>query len=98
MTGMILKTLGCAAALMVLGGCTTSSLRMSPDYSEAVRQDTMAQVADPDAHYAGTPEPGSNGQRADEAQTRYVKDRVIPPASTSTSSATAGGGTSAPTQ
>ena len=92
MTGMILKMLGCAAALMVLGGCTTSSLRMSPDYSEAVRQDVMAQVADPDAHYAGTPTPGSNGNRAALTQERYLRDRVIEPASTSTSTATAGGG------
>ena len=98
MTGMIPKILGCAGALLGLAGCTTSSLRLSPDYSEAVRQDTLAQVADPDAHYAGTPAPASNGNRAALTQERYLKDRVIPPASTSTSSATAGGGTSAPSQ
>ena len=92
MTGTILKTVGAAGALLVLGGCTTSNLRLSPDYSEAVRQDTMAQIAEPDPHYAATPAPGSNGVRTDLSQTRYLKDRVIEPASTSTSSATAGGG------
>ncbi len=92
MTGTILKMLGCAGALAILGGCTTSNLRLSPDYGEAVRQDTMAQVADPDAHYAGTLAPGANGNRAALAQERYLKDRVIEPASTSTSTAAAGGG------
>ena len=99
MTGMILKTLGCAAALMALGGCTTSNLRLSPDFSEAVRQDSIAQVADPDAHYAGTLAPGANGNRAALAQERYLKDRVIEPASTATSTAvSSGGGASASAQ
>jgi hypothetical protein len=89
----------CAGALTILSGCATP-LRMSPDFGQAVGQDTMAQVADPDARYAGTPAPASDGQRADAAHERYAKDQVIQPAATSTSSATAGGsgGGSSPTQ
>lgn len=74
-----------------LGGCE-SQLRLSPDYGMAFRQDVAAQIADPDAHYAGVPQPGSSPARVSLAQRRYVSGRVIQPASTSTSSVLAGGG------
>ncbi|HEX7761009.1 MAG TPA: hypothetical protein VF459_15995 [Caulobacteraceae bacterium] len=102
MTRKAVTFLLCAGALTILSGCVTPS-RMSPDFGQAVNQDTMAQVADPDAHYAGAPAPASDGQRADLAHERYLKNQVIQPAATSTSTATAGGGGgggggSAPTQ
>jgi hypothetical protein len=74
-----------------LGGCY-SQLRLSPDYGVAVRQDVTAQIADPDAHYTGVPQPGSNPNRVAQAQRRYNTGRVIQPASTSTSTVAAGGG------
>ena len=64
-----------------------SEMRMSPDFGDAVRQDLAAQIADPDAHYAGTPAPGaSDGARIDLAQTRYQQNQVIQPSSTTASS------------
>jgi len=74
-----------------LGGCY-SQVRLSPDYGVAVRQELSAQIADPDARYAGVPQPGSAAERVSLAQRRYANDRVIQPASTSTSSVSGGGG------
>jgi hypothetical protein len=74
-----------------LGGCY-SQTRLSPDYGVAVRQDVTAQIADPDARYTGVPQPGSAAERVSLAQRRYASDRVIQPASTSTSSVSGGGG------
>ena len=68
----------CLCAL-ALSACTQSRLRLSPDFGSAVTLDQRAQIADPDAHYAGTPAPGSNGQRVGLAQKRYDKNEVIPP-------------------
>jgi len=76
------------AAMVGLSACAQSSLRINPDFGDAIREDTVAQIADPDAHYAGTPAPGaSDGQRIGLAQTRYEKNQVIPPASTTASGA-----------
>ena len=74
-----------------LGGCY-SQTRISSDYGDAVRQNVVASIADPDAHYTGDPQPGSNPERVSIAQRRYVQGRVIPPASTTTSSVSSGGG------
>jgi uncharacterized membrane protein YgcG len=74
-----------------LGGCY-NQLRLSPDYGAAVRQNSVAQVADPDARYVGVPQPGSAPERVSLAQRRYAAGRVITPASTSTSSVSGGGG------
>jgi hypothetical protein len=86
------------AALMVaicvapaLSACAQSSLRISPDFGSAVRQDVAAQIADPDAHYEGTPAPGSASARVGLAQRRYNANQVILPASTTASSKTLGG-------
>ncbi len=90
-----------ASAGVLLSACTQSKLRMSPDFGNAVNQDLAAQIADPDAHYAGTPAPGSNGARVGLAQKRYETNQVIPPSSITASGAAsvghadngAGGGT-----
>jgi hypothetical protein len=77
----------------LLSACAESRLRLSNDYGEAVRQDAAAQIADPDAHYVGTPAPGSNGQRVELAQKRYVTGKVLrPPAAGTTASLATGGG------
>lgn len=68
----------CLGAL-ALSGCTQSTLRTSPDFGTAVRQDEAAQIADPDVRYVGTPAPGSKGQRVGLAQKRYDANQVIPP-------------------
>lgn len=74
-----------------LSACTQSSLRISPDFGSAVRQDVAAQIADPDAHYEGVPQPGSASARVDLAQRRYNANQVVQPASTTASSKTLGG-------
>jgi type IV pilus biogenesis protein CpaD/CtpE len=60
---------------------------MSPDFGNAVRQDLAAQIADPDAHYKGTPAPGSDGERVGLAQKRYSTGQVIQPAAVTASGA-----------
>jgi len=80
------------AAMLGLSACAAQSpveseMRMSPDFGDAVRENLAAQIADPDPHYAGTVAPGaSDGARIDLAQTRYQKNQVIPPSSTTASS------------
>jgi hypothetical protein len=74
------------AAALALSSCAQSDLRLSPDYSVAVRQNLAAQIADPDAQYAGVPTPASNGTRTAASVTRYVTDKVIQPVSPTTSS------------
>jgi hypothetical protein len=75
------------AAGFALSACTQSSLRINPDFGSAVYTDTAAQIADPDAHYEGTPAPGTAGRRVGLAQQRYDANRVIQPSSTTASSA-----------
>ena len=83
-----------AALVMVicaaLSACTQSSLRISPDFGNAVNQDMVAQIADPDAHYEGVPAPGSSPARVGLAQKRYNANQVIQPSSTTASSKTLG--------
>lgn len=68
-----------AAGAVALAGCTQSSLRINNDFGQAVRQDLAAQIADPDAHYAGTVAPGGGGARVELAQRRYELNKVIQP-------------------
>jgi len=85
------------AAMLGLGACAgqnplQSEIRMSPDFGDALRENLAAQIADPEPHYAGTLAPGaSDGIRIDLAQTRYQKNQVVRPTSTSASSRTVGG-------
>jgi hypothetical protein len=84
-----------AVAAALLGAATTLSacetrLREAPDFGESVRQDVAAQIADPDARYAGVPAPGSNGARAAGAQDRYVHGKVTPPPAPETSQVAGG--------
>ena len=77
---------------LVLSGCAVSRLHIADDYGQAVRQDLVAQVADPDAVYKGVPAPGSDGHRVGIAQGGYVRNSVVQPASTTTSNVSLGGG------
>lgn len=81
---------------LVLSACTESRLHISDNVGQAVRQNVVAQVADPDAQYAGLPAPGSHGRRVGSAQNRYVRGKVIEPATTNSLSTqggqSAGGG------
>lgn len=74
------------AAGLALSACTQSALRLSPDFSNSVRQNVAAQIADPDAHYEGKPAPGSSGPRAALAGARYDANEVIPPSAITASS------------
>jgi hypothetical protein len=79
-------------AALGLSACVQSRIDLADDYGRAVRQDLLAQVADPDAHYKGVPAPGSSGRRVGIAQERYNRNAVVQPASVSTSGAAGGGG------
>jgi hypothetical protein len=72
-------------ALLALTACEESHLRLQPDFGTSVRADVAGQIADPDAHYLGTPAAASDGARASLAQTRYRTDKVIPPVNLITS-------------
>ena len=73
------------AALTGLAGCSYADLRLSNDFGASVQQSVASQIADPDARYAGTPAPGSDGARVALAQQRYSTGEVIPPVTPSTS-------------
>jgi hypothetical protein len=80
------KTAPISAVLgLALAGCAVSQTHLSSDFGSALRQDVMAQVADPDARYKGDPAPGSDGARVASAQERYRTGKVIPPAATGAS-------------
>ena len=95
---MLRIPLNSAKAACILGvclaaaACSTSRLHLSDNFGYAVRQEQVAQVADPDARYAGVPAPGSNGMRVGSAQARYEHGAVIPPTSMTTSNVSVGGG------
>jgi hypothetical protein len=75
-------TLGFAIiAAAGVSGCVVSQPRISNDFGVAVRQDVVAQIADPDPRYPGPPPP-SSGSRAALAQFRYRTGQVIPPVAT----------------
>jgi hypothetical protein len=81
-----------AAFALTLGGCVESRLALDPYHGQALRQDVMAQIADPEARYRGVPQPGSNPDRVGLAQYRYSLGQVIEPASTATSTVQSGSG------
>ncbi len=86
---MISTTIGRSALVIAAGialsACTQSSLRINPDFGNAVHQDIVAQIADPDARYEGVITPGSDGARVGLAQKRYQANQVIPPSAVTAS-------------
>jgi hypothetical protein len=79
-------------AASLLSGCVTPVEHLGYDFGSAVKEDALAQVADPDAHYTGDPAPGAIGTRVGLAQDHYNTGTVIKPVSTSTQSGGGGGG------
>ena len=74
------KTVAIATILAAgLSGCLESQRHLSADFGSALRQNTVAQIADPDARYKGDPAPGSDGRRVSLAQERYRTGKVIEP-------------------
>ena len=80
--------------IMVLSACAHRPV-LSADFGAAFLQDVAGQVADPEAHYTGIPAPGSNGERAELAQSRYEHDAVIPPLTVGAASTASINGTGA---
>mgnify|MGYP001549787895 FL=1 len=88
------KPLLIAGALTLgLAGCVESQRHLSDDFGSAVRQDQVAQVADPEAGYKGAPAPGSDGARVGLAQERYRTGKVIAPSEAGASTVGASSGT-----
>jgi hypothetical protein len=67
-----------AAAASGLSGCVVSQIHQSRDFGQAVSQNVVAQITDPNPRYPGPPPPAS-GARAVLAQTRYRTGTTIPP-------------------
>ena len=95
---------GCAvvaalAGSSLLGGCiVTGQHSLDPHYGQAVHNDIVAQIADPEPAYARKVEPAADGTRAVSANRRYLSGQVIQPQSQTTSSVagSAPGGGGAP--
>lgn len=85
------KTLAILALTASLGGCIQAPGHIDPNFGYAVRQDIVAQIADPDARYQRTRNPASSGERAALAQKRYAKGQVVQPASEGTGAMGGGG-------
>lgn len=83
-----------AAASTGLAGCAERQAHLGQDFGSALRQELVAQVADPDAHYSGKPAPGSDGARVAGAQARYGAGKVTEP--TAPRSSTVGASAAAP--
>lgn len=81
------------AAAVTLGGCQidpqTKLVARGPELGEASRQTLMAQVVDPDPHYATPAE--TSGSQVERAVAAYRQGTVKTPASISTTSGTGGG-------
>lgn len=75
----IRSVLAATAAVALLGGCAVSQPHLNPEFGLEVRESLAAQIADPDARYAGSPDPGSSGSRVGLAQERYRTGKVIEP-------------------
>jgi type IV pilus biogenesis protein CpaD/CtpE len=70
---------------------------MEPNFGFAVRQDIVAQIADPDARYRRAESPASNGVRAANTVERYLSvGTEAPPSSTTYVISTTGQSAGAP--
>lgn len=80
------------AGSLLVAGCAESSLHLSDDFGAAYKQDTMAQIANPDAKYTGNPAPGALGPAVAIAQENYVNGKVVQPAAARAAAVPTGGG------
>lgn len=80
------------AASSLLAGCVSPQHGLEPDFGRAVRNDIVAQVADPEPRYERKVDPASNGMRSVAAIKRYESGQVIAPQAQSTSQVAGAGG------
>ena len=66
---------GAIGVLAVMTGCASEPL--SPSFGVALKQDLVAQIADPDVRYGAAPD--ADGARTALAQDRYRTGKVIEP-------------------
>ena len=66
---------GAVGVLSVMTGCASEPL--SPSFGVALKQDLVAQIADPDVRYGAAPD--ADGARTALAQDRYRTGKVIEP-------------------
>ena len=75
----LIAAIGALTLSVALGGCMMTKPHLSQEFGASEREGLVAQIADPEPHYAGTPDPGADGARVALAQDRYVTGKVIPP-------------------
>ena len=98
----VLRACALVAALAgsgMLGGCILMAQHpLDPHYGQAVHNDIVAQIADPEPGYVRKVEPAADGTRAVSANRRYLSGQVIQPQiqTTSSAAAPASGGGGAP--
>ena len=73
-----------------LAGCVESQTHLGDDFGAAVRQDAVAQIADPDARPRRGPAPATDGARLALARERYQTDKPIEPTATAPCKITGG--------
>jgi hypothetical protein len=83
------------AAASGLSGCVVSQIHQSADFGQAVRQNVVAQITEPNPRYPGPPPPAS-GARAVLAQARYRTGATIPPVATASEIGLSGSAASPP--
>jgi len=92
----VLRACAVVAALAgssMLGGCILMAQHpLDPHYAQAVHNDVVAQIADPEAAYARKVEPAADGTRAVSANRRYLSGQVIQPQAQTTSQVAGSGG------
>ena len=79
-SGIVLLLLACVAG--VLGGCAAQARahkdadaatdRQFDTFGRSVRQNIVAQIADPDPSWKNNPEPNTDGKRISERQSVYT--------------------------
>src|SRR4051812_39955953 len=80
------------AAAGVLAGCAEAQPHLADNFGQAVSEALVAQVANPDAQYLGTPAPGAMGAPVALAQERYRTGKVIKPVPATASKVGVAGG------
>lgn len=80
--------MGMALLAIPLAACTPND----PTLGGAARHNYALQVIDPDPQYAGTPNEGASGDKAEAAMERYRTDKVKKPQGIRTTSGISGGG------
>lgn len=79
--------MGAALLALPLVACTPND----PTLGAAVKHNYALQVIDPDPQYAGTPNEGGSGDKAEGAVERYRTDKVKKPQGIRTTSGISGG-------